>query len=616
MTSPLWTMAAIAASSASLIAQNAFTDLSPPPVVQPLDATSNSPGTGMCAGDFDGDGLIDLVVLGDLVSGVDSWLHQNLGDFGFRQFANLGPPQHAKACRAADIDNDGDLDLVVVNWDHPAQVFINDGSANFTEEGALRGVTTSSSGYALTFADYDRDGWIDMYIGNRFLPHVLPPTPAADVLYRNTGDGYFVDVTSSAGLDFCGATLVAEFFDYDGDLWPDLWVANEKWQQAGTDNTEFFHNNGDGTFTRMAAQLGVDDEVSAMGFDFTDAFNDGGLDYYVSDIPTDHLFRSWDDAASAYVDRTVPLQLGGGGFGWAVHFFDYDNDGWQDLHVVQAMSANLLFRNPAAPASSPTPWILETNWNPPTYSQATCLTADFDNDGRVDLVQRIHIGHTTPSSHDGLVFQQNTTEPRNWLKIKTVGTMSNRDGVGARVQVHAGSMVQCQWVRLGSGFVSGSDPRLHFGLGSASTADVVITWPSGQCQHLTGVPANQILEVVEPRMELIGNPGPGAACLINLSSPCDTGMYLIALAFQEHPRTLLPDGRPFSLRLDPLSSISLTPGNSILHGNIGPLHRGYGQALLTVPTGPSIAGTRIYAGGLTFDAGGIQAVVPALPIDL
>jgi hypothetical protein len=252
--------------------------------------------------------------------------------------------------------------------------------------------------------------------------------------------------------------------------------------------------------------------------------------------------------------------------------------------------------------------------------QYTNLTGDFDNDGRVDLLERFDSGPLT--SPEGVVLWRNTVAGGNWLKFKTRGTVSNRDGFGTRVEVTTSNLHQRQWVRSGTGYLSQHDPRVHFGLGTNTVADVVrVTWPLGQVQYLTNVAANQIVELVEPQLKLSAPATVGGTTTLNMSIPGDEGLsYLMVLSLSNVP-TMLAGGVVLPIQIDGLTSLSMIPGNPILPGAAGVLSAtGQATSTLTIPPLPWLAGLTVYATGMTADAPTfpvLRTVFPsALPITI
>ena len=581
-----------------------------------------SNGSGLCVADFDGDGDIDVLV--PATQGGPFLLFRNDGGMQFTDVtagAGLGLSSQARCTVVADIDNDGDRDVVVGNDGQPVQLFVNQGGMTFTEEASQRGVFVTANVFGAAFGDYDNDGWLDLYFSVR--TNSVTGSPDANVLLRNTGQGSFVDVTAQAGVGSMRPTLVSVFMDYDEDGWMDLFLANDKGLTFGPN--ELYRNNGDGTFTDVSVQTGTNIAVDGMGVDFTDVFCDGGVDFYVTDLPIDHLFQVWDPGTNAYIDATYTFGLQGSGVGWATNWLDYDNDGWQDLHVVQNAAVNLLFRNPAQPFSAQQPWtdVAPTLGMDHPYYQYVNTIADFDDDGRLDILERFSTGYPTLMAPEGIAVYRNEVVGGNWIKFATRGRVSNRDGFGARFVVETGSHVQRQWVRNAVGYQSSSDTRLNFGLGAATKADLVtVRWPSGQVQYMHDVQANQIVEVVEPQFTLGGPVQLGQTTSLDLSIPGDEGLlYLMMLSFSDTPVTPLPDGNILPLWFDGLSALTLNVGNSLMPNSVGLLDASGGASTpLTFPVIPGLSGATFYATAVTLDMPRfslVRTVFPsALPIQI
>ena len=591
-----------------------FVDVTATAGIQNVPYSTGTFGSGLCCADFDGDGDVDVVVPGPGGSPIQYF--RNNGGMSFTdltgQALGMGNGNDPRPVVAADIDNDGDPDVLVGNWRAPLQLFINDGTATFTEEALARGLLTQSALFSISFGDYDRDGWLDIYLGNR--EFMSTSSGEANILYRNLGQGYFVEA-AGANADHNGLTYAAPFFDYNDDMWPDIICANDK-GALGVPNT-VLHNNGDGTFTDVGAQINANQVMDGMGADFVDVFNDGGSDVYISDTPTAHLFLRWDPGAASYVDDTFTYNLWGGGLAWGVNWLDYDNDGWQDLHVVQINTPNLLYRNPRQPAALQVPWMDEAfaMGMSLSYTQFTAMIADLDDDGRLDIINRHQLNVFFPAA-DGCTVHQNQTSNANWLRFLPRGVVSNRDGLGAKIAVVTGSLRQQQHVRSGTGYLSGSDRRVHFGMSANTHADrVEITWPSGQFQVLENVPVNQTLEVVEPSFLLSAPATVGGTTSLDLSVQGEAGLpYGMVLSFSNSPPTPLPGGRVLPLQLDALSGYTIVPGNALLTNPLGLLGSG-GQAIspLVIPSLPALTGLVMYATAATFDPPGFPAVRTLFP---
>lgn len=562
-------------------------------------------GSGQCIADFDGDGDVDIII-----AVPNGQLFRYFRNDGGMSFADLTATSGMGVCgeifgmQAADIDNDGDQDIFCTQDLGPMQLFINAGNGTFTEEAVARGLTWAHESYGASFGDYDRDGLLDLYVSNRSLVG-SGSSSNPNFLFRNVGNGYFVDVTVAAGVGGVGASLCGGFWDYNEDNWPDLIEVNDKGSIGGPPN-DIFRNNGDGTFTSVGASLDANNAIWGMSFDFCDVFNDGGVDYYCSDIPIDHLFQQWSPTLNKYVDDTLTYGLAGNAWGWAANFFDYDNDGWQDLYQVHEVLPNVLMRNPGVPASALQPW---QNMAPALgvdhfELQFVSAMGDFDDDGRVDILERFAEGPPWLANPEGTVLYRNTVASGSFLKIRTQGTVSNRDGLGTRIELLTGTHLQRQWVRSGTGWLSTSDRRVHFGLGSAPVVDMVsLRWPSGQMQYLTNVAADQILTVVEPSMTLAGPAQVGGTTSLDFKIQGDEGLpYVMLLSLSDASPTLLPGGTMIPLVVDGVSEFTMTAGNSVLPTSIGLVNaQGEGGSALTIPPVPWLMGLTLYGTAVTVD---------------
>ena len=340
-----------------------------------------------------------------------------------------------------------------------------------------------------------------------------------------------------------------------------------------------------------------------MGIDIADAFNDGGVDFYCTDGPPKHLFQRWDAGTGTYIDDTVTYGLQGGGVGWGCNFLDFNNDGWQDLYAVHENFRNSLFMNPGQPYGAQVAWpdVSTPQGLDQAWTQFTVSVGDLDDDGRLDILQRFHFGVTAPNG--AAIFRNVNSSEASWLKFKTEGRRSNRDGLGTRVTLHAGGMVQRQYVRSGAGFLSGNDPRVHFGLGQETVADLVeVVWPSGQHQYLTSVPADQILTLVEPTISSTGPAPVGGSSTVTMSVPGDEGLpYMMLLSFSNQVGIPLGN-QTLPIDFDALTAITLNPANPFFLGSVGNVDaNGDASATLQVPPVALLSGFTLYAGGLTAD---------------
>lgn len=437
-------------------------------------------GFGCCVGDYDNDGWQDLYV----TNFGANILYRNNGDGSFSdvtETAGVGDERWSASAAFADYDKDGDLDLFVANY-----------------------------------LDYRLEENTICYRGD--LRVYCPPadfTGAADMLYENKGDGTFVDVTRESGVfNSEGKGLGVVWGDYDNDGYPDLFIAND------TTADMLYRNNGDGTFMDVALFVGValgakGIPMGGMGTSFGDYDNDGGLDIVVTNFQDDpnSLYRGEGDGT--FSDASYASRLGGVSLpyvGWGVDFVDLDNDGFVDLFVGNGNiydnvemfdpgytypQRNLVFKNQGDGTLNE----ISNRCGPGLAINKVSRGAafgDYDNDGDIDIL--ITNSNQTPD-----LLRNESSNQNNWLNLTLVGTASNRDGIGARVTVFApGLEPQLREVKSGSSYLCQSDMRLHFGLGQTSIVTrIEIRWPSGSEEAFEGIKPNQFLEIREGEKRII-----------------------------------------------------------------------------------------------------------------
>ena len=480
-------------------------------VWDPFESAEGYLAIGQAWGDFDRDGWVDLFMTGNLDPNA---LYRNNGDGSFalsEHSALLSLPDVPSGGAVwADYDNDGWLDLYVVNYG-ANRLFRNQAGAGFTDVTASAGVGDTGKGTSAAWGDYDSDGWLDLYVTNwSCFPECDPVDFGAqqDRLYHNNGEGSFTDVTAT--LDYAltlGAGFAPAFLDYDGDGDSDIYVVNDKLQNEI--GNVLWRNDGAGCshwcWTNASAATGTDLLINGMGVDASDYDNDGDLDLYITDMVYQmHLMMN--DGAGGFRNRArstgSAINLGPDqGVGWGAVFFDYDNDGWQDLYVasteyfqtfpeleVSFMNprADALFRNDRHRAFLDVSASSGIDEALPTLGVAF---ADYDQDGDLDLV--------TGNWNSGYRLYQNQGGAYRWLALDLRGAADvNRDAVGTRVYLTTDDGVtQLQTVRIGAGLGGNNQLELHFGLGDSATADLWIVWSNGAECSFEVVPANQRLRL-------------------------------------------------------------------------------------------------------------------------
>jgi len=505
-----------------------------------------SGGAAVAVGDYDNDGYDDLFMT-DSEVGKPNHLFHNNGDLTFTDVAEQAgvaggndPSSIVSDAIWFDYDNDGLPDLLVARFGTPI-LYHNEGHGKFKDVTAGSGLTKFGNTIAVIAFDFDNDGYLDLLFGNYFQPvnllslkdpHVLPNNLDAATngggvtLWRNTGHGSFQDVTEKAGLGkITGWTLDVGHGDFNNNGLQDIYVACD----FGTDHV--FLNNGDGTFREVTEKATGWDTKKGMNVDVADYNNDGLLDIYVTNIYDDYMKECamlWQNLGDGtFVDVSSDVGVCDTGWGWAAKFADFDNDGWQDLFVVNGLrsagSDNYLpvllpmLTTPGIDFSDVNNWpdIGDRSWSGyqrkrffhnqgnATFQEIGATVGvnndrdgrgiaiiDIDNDGRLDIVQ-------TNANQAPILYHNVSGNVGNWVELKLMGTKSNRDGIGARVQLQAGGLTQIRELDGGNGYAGQSMHRVHFGIGASNKIDALrIRWPSGRVE-IFDVPINTFTSVQE-----------------------------------------------------------------------------------------------------------------------
>jgi len=489
---------------------------------------------GVALLDYNGDGLLDIFVVngGQIESPMKApenfsrhdpryWnrLYRQNRDGSFTDvteqagLADAGDGNYGMGVAVGDYDNDGFPDLYVTSYGKNV-LYHNNGNGTFTDVTAKAGVAGDGWSVSAGFFDYDNDGKLDLFVtrymewdtqhskdcGGNFHTYCPPGEfpRTTNILYHNRGDGTFEDVSVRSGIAAKkGHGLGVAFADYDGDGLTDIYVANDGMQQY------LFHNNGNGTFTETGmeagAALNVDGgPLSGMGVVFQDYDNDGRPDVIVTTLPRQTYAVFHNDSKGSFSDRglqTGLTMLSGVTSGWGVGLEDFDNDGQKDLFVAQGhvldnvekIDPSLHYLEPALLALNHSGRFEPAN--PGTDELLAARGAafgDLNNDGAMDAVVTVLGGPPQIFMNRGGIS--------HWLTITLRGTRSNRDGLGARVQVNG----QTRFATTAGSYESANDKRLHFGLATARAAKIEVCWPSGRHQTLNDIPVDQFLEVREP----------------------------------------------------------------------------------------------------------------------
>jgi enediyne biosynthesis protein E4 len=510
-------------------------------------------GTGVAIGDYDGDGRPDLFI----VSKTETCrLFRNLGNFKFEDVtekAGVGDQGEAAliwklGVTFVDINNDGRLDIYVCRFNAPNLLYINQGNGIFKEMAQAYGLDVKDSSVMAAFGDYDRDGWLDAYIATNILDTAKHPGGQRGFLFHNNGNGTFTNVTDSGGINGEAQSHSATWWDYDNDGWPDLYVAND----YGVPD-KLYHNNRDGTFTNAIDQALPHTSYYSMGSDLGDVNNDGLIDFYVADMaPATHEKdqRSAADArgrteevdnspAAPKAHRSALLLNTGTGraleasflagiaatdWTWAVRFEDMDNDGRLDLFVTNGYNRDpsvdvaARMRSVESPAERirimfESPVLRENHFafrnlgdlefenvsaawglNQKGVSFGAAF-GDLSGNGNLDLIYSNY--------QEGATFLRNDNDKGHRIIIDLRGTVSNRFGIGATVKLESASGMQVRQLWLARGYISSSEPMVHFGLGKdTSIHRLTVSWPSGHVQTFENLQADRRFTITEPNVRI------------------------------------------------------------------------------------------------------------------
>ena len=497
-------------------------------------------GGGCAFIDYDNDGWMDVFILGgrrldSIPPGASNRLYHNNRDGTFTDVtaqAGLIDAGWAVGVCVGDYNNDGFEDLFLTYFGQN-RLYRNNGNGTFTDVTAQAGLGSKSTrfGSGCTFVDYNRDGWLDLFVSNYAdVDLATMPKPSLErpncnfegvpvncgpsglplpshLLYHNNGDGTFTDVSKESGVGALHGSygLTAAAFDVDDDGWPDIFVA------CDTTPSLLLMNNHDGTFREEALMRGValDDagkEMAGMGVGIGDYNCDGRLDivrtHYMNQ-PTG-LYRNQGKGEFDDVTASAGLIHERRFVSWGVGLVDLDNDSNPDIFLVTGqVYPELEAVNPKYPRRGPR--ILFRNRGNGTFVQIPedsqpalserhvsrgCAFGDFDNDGDLDI---LIMNQNEPPS----LLRNDAPQQNHWIKVRLNGTKSNRSAIGAKVTIRCGSKVQVQEVMSQSSYVSANDPRLHFGLGAVDSVELEVRRPLGTIEAYKNVPADRLITLQE-----------------------------------------------------------------------------------------------------------------------
>lgn len=431
--------------------------------------------------DYDGDGWEDLYV-GTRFG--NNLLFRNLGNMEFEEvseFAGVDDPSTTQAVIWGDFNNDGAPDIFAGNYLESNSLFINNGNGTFTDATASWNVGNTGPCRSLHAADFDQDGWLDVYVVNM---------NSQNILWRNTGQEEFINATFSAGTTDSGIGMGSLFFDADNDGDQDLYLTHD-----GNQTNKYFRNDGDGTFTEMANAVGLAYQGNCMGVDAADVNHDGWLDLYITDLYPSAFFLNNGDGT--FTEEAEALGINDIGMTWGMTWFDYDLDSEWDLYIANDYSfgpaPNILYHglgNLDFEIVSEGDSILEH-----PFADYGMAHADFDRDGDLDLA----IATSGSPVQPGLQLLENKNSSGHFVQFELEGTLSNRDAIGSRMTIYFDQTNRMDEINAGQGYSGANSLQVHFGLGATSVVDSVrIEWSSGSISSHGPFLADSLYQITEP----------------------------------------------------------------------------------------------------------------------
>jgi len=448
-------------------------------------------GRGAGFADLSGNGSQDLVLIAQSNWTVRLFLNDGNGFFTDASAASgLGQVVNASGVSFADYDGDGHIDIYITVWTQPDRLFRNNGDGTFTDVTAQAGLGCTGAGAGSAWADVNGDGWLDLFVANRTGTFRVDQSGLAEEpsrLYINQGDGTFTEEAEARGCLNADLAFQPGFFDANRDGAIDLYLAVDKGVgDCGTPlgKDMFFLNDGNGYFTEVSDEWGLTNCLDAMCVTVGDIDGDGWLDLYVTNTQTGNaLYRN--TGGGAFVDIAPQIGAALNHVGWGSLLFDCDNDGVTDLFVCNELGINRLLKyngdQPMIDISA------EMGVDDPDRAYGAAM-ADVNGNGAMDFVV------TSWGNKRTKLYINNATEGRSWLTVEALGPWPNTYAVGAIIEIMVDGQWRARQVMAGSSYKSQNQLAQHFGLGSIEIVDAVrVTWPDGHQRVVTNVPARQAI---------------------------------------------------------------------------------------------------------------------------
>lgn len=440
-------------------------------------------GSGLILADLDNDGDLDIALAGGHNGAFGVYENDGTGFFTDRSStAGLAPMPKASGMSAADYDNDGDLDIHIPGMFVPSRLYRNNGDFTFTNVAEQAGVDVLAPSMAASWGDYDMDGDLDLYACIRTY---TDDDPTENKLYRNNGNGTFTDVAADLGVQALGdPSCLSTFFDYDRDGDDDLYIGTDKGSKTGLMlHNKLYRNEGDGTFKNATYEANAEAYIFCMGIAIGDINFDGFFDMYMTNIPLGNMLYVYD-GVGAYEDFTLDAGVGSYLTGWGTVFADFDNDTNLDIYVCNMQGPNRLYRG-----SKTWPLVDEAPVaGVDVANDVFCVAVgDIDGDNDLDML----VGNRNAGAN---IFINKSSDLRdnNWIRLNVVGNNENRYAVGTCVDVIANGKSQVREVRSGVNYKAQDEYTLHYGLDDSTVVDgISVAFTGGETRTLINAPVNQ-----------------------------------------------------------------------------------------------------------------------------
>ncbi len=483
-------------------------------------------GGGVSFADFDNDGWDDITYASE--NGVDLYFFKNTnGVYNLVTFNGISNTSKAKQVIWVDYDNDGDKDFFVTAIEGKNAFYSNDGEMNFTDISSTIGIfQTDLFTYGASFGDIDNDGDLDLFISNR-------SPEDHNYLYRNDS-GIYVDITSTSGISLEGQlSFCSIFFDYDKDGLQDIYVSNDKEENIN----RLYKNLGDGVFQDVSDSSNAGVDVSAMSTTLGDFNNDGWFDIYITNTPFSQvssiqgnvLLKNNGDGTFTNVATETGTSFDS--VGWGAVFLDADNDGLLDIYVSSSENGNgSLISSAFYHQQTDETFIIpqDIGFNIDLRESYSNAIGDINNDGKPEIV----VGNDTENN---FLWQNNTSNENNWLKVKLEGVVSNKDGIGNTIEINIDGESQYRYTLAGEGYLSQNSFYEFFGTGLSNIVDYLkVTWTAtGVTETFNNIEANQSVTIKEGIGILSNNNYTIEGLLSIYPNPSNDGVFKLSVKNNE-----------------------------------------------------------------------------------